>query len=71
MPKRLITQATAMPTRKVAATGVAGAISAAVLGVLHWWQPEIAALLGGQIEGWIVAAVAVAAGYWTREKAGD
>ncbi len=71
MPTRLITQATAAPTRKVAATGIAGAITAAAMGLLHWWQPEIAAMFGGQIEGWIVAAVAVAAGYFTREKAED
>lgn len=67
MTKTLIEQPTAAPTRKIKATGIAGLVSAAVLGVLHWWQPELAAMLGGQIEGLIVAIVATLAGYFTRE----
>ena len=65
--KNLITQATAAPTRKIKATGIAGALTAAAIGALHWWSPELAAVLGGPIEGAIVAAAAFAAGYFTRD----
>ena len=68
MPTRLITQAAAMPTRKVAATGIAGALTAAALGVLHWAAPEYAAVLAGPVEGAIVAAVAFVTGYAVRER---
>lgn len=68
MPTRLITQAAAMPTRKVSATGIAGALTAAALGVLHWAAPEYAAVLAGPVEGAIVAAVAFVTGYAVRER---
>lgn len=67
MPKRLINQATAAPTRKITATGTAGAVTAGALGALHWWSPELAAVLGGPVEAGIVAVVATVAGYFTRE----
>ena len=66
--QRLITQATAAPTRKIKATGIAGALSAAALGALHWWSPELASVLGGPVEAGIVAVVATVAGYMTRDK---
>ena len=65
--QRLINQATAAPTRKVKATGIAGALTAAALGALHWWSPEWAAVLGGPVETGIVAVVATVAGYMTRD----
>jgi hypothetical protein len=68
MPMRLINQATAAPTRKIKATGIAGGITAAALGALHWWSPELAAVLGGPVEAGIVAVVATVAGYVTRER---
>lgn len=69
--KKLITQATAMPTRKIKATGIAGALTAAVMGALHWWQPEIAGMVAGPVEAGIVAVVAFVAGYFTRDEADD
>ena len=65
--QRLITQATSAPTRKVKATGIAGALTAAALGALHWWSPEMASVLGAPVEAGIVAVVATVAGYMTRE----
>lgn len=67
MDRILIDQPDGRPTRKIKATGIAGALTAAALGVLHWWQPELAAMLGGPLEGVIVAVVATVAGYFTRE----
>lgn len=66
--QRLINQATAAPTRKIRATGIAGAITAAAIGALHWWSPELAAVLGAPVEGAIVAVVATVAGYVVRDK---
>ena len=61
-------QPTLAPTRKVAATGIAGALTAAALGVLHWAAPDFVALLAGPVEAGIVALVAFVAGYFTRER---
>jgi hypothetical protein len=69
MPMRLINQATAAPTRKVKAGGIAGALTAAALGALNWWSPEFAAVLGGPVEGAIVVVVSTLTSYMTREKA--
>lgn len=68
MPKRLINQATGAPTRKIKATGIAGALTAAAIGALHWWSPELAAVLDAPIEAGIVAVVATVAGYMTRDE---
>jgi hypothetical protein len=65
--QRLINQATAAPSRKIKATGIAGALSAAAIGALHWWSPELASVLGAPVEAGIVAVVATVAGYMTRE----
>jgi hypothetical protein len=67
--QHLINQATSAPTRKVKATGIAGALTAAAIGALHWWSPEFAAVLGGPVEALIVAAVATVSGYMTRDAA--
>ena len=66
--QRLVNQATAAPTRKVKATGIAGALTAAALGALHWWSPELASVLAAPVEAWIVAVVATVAGYMTHDK---
>ena len=66
--QRLVNQATAAPTRKIKATGIAGALTAAALGALHWWSPELASVLGAPVEAGIVALVATVAGYMTRDK---
>lgn len=69
MPKRLVNQLTATPTRKIQATGIAGGLTSAVLGVLHWAAPDITGVMAAPVEAGIVAVVATVAGYFTRERA--
>jgi hypothetical protein len=65
----LYRQPTARPTRKVAAGGIAGAITAALMaGVNHQW-PGYGEAVGQFASPLIVAAVSFVASYMTRERA--
>ena len=65
----LIKQPTLIPTRKVAATGLAGAVAVALVAVIDYFQPGLGTTLSPTITGVIVAVASVIGGYFAKERA--
>ena len=65
----LITQPTAMPTRKVAAGGIAGILTVAVIGLIDLKWPGAGMMLEPTVSALIVSAVSFVASYMTKNKA--
>ena len=67
---RLINQPSWMPTRKLAAAIIAGAIFGALQSLINIYAPELAdSVMLANVEVWLQGIVMVAAGYFTRERA--
>ena len=65
----LVTQPTKMPTRKVAAGGIAGALTAALMAGVNYKWPGYGEAVGQVASPVIVAVVSFVASYMTRERA--
>jgi uncharacterized protein YacL len=65
----LITQPSALPTRKVAAGTIAGAVTAGLVAALRAYRPDLAEMAGPLIEQLVPVAVAFIASYMTKERA--
>lgn len=62
-------QETAMPTRKIAAVGISGAISVAIVAAVNHYWPGFGdqnAMVIGSVVTWIAATIS---GFMTRNKA--
>lgn len=67
---RLIDQPTKLPTRKLLAVVIAGAVTGIAQSLLATFLPDFAAgALVDQLGIWVQTGVMVAAGYLTRERA--
>lgn len=65
-----INQPTANPTRKLWAVIIAGVVTAAAQGLLEAYAPDLPiADMIQQLDLWVQAAIMIAAGYITRERA--
>ncbi len=64
----LTNQPSPAPTRKVAATGIAGAIAVAIVAAVNYYNPAIGAALEPTITAAVTAAIAFIGGYMTRER---
>lgn len=65
----LINQPSPLPTRKVAAGTIAGAITAGLVAAVRAYRPDLAELVGPLIEQLTPVVVAFVASYLTRERA--
>ena len=57
------------PTRKMTAVGLSGAITTFLITVVNIYFPGVGELMSAPIEAAVVAAVAFASGWITKEKA--
>lgn len=64
----LIKQPTAKPTRKVAAAGIGGLVTAVCIAAVEYYAPGMGDVIGPEVAGFIVAAGAAVAGYFTKER---
>jgi hypothetical protein len=65
----LINQPSALPTRKVAAGTLAGAVTAGLVAALRAYRPDLAEMVSPLIEQLVPVAVAFVASYMTKERA--
>lgn len=66
----LVDQPSWMPTRKLLAVIIAGAVTGAAQSLIAALFPDFAsAEIVALLDGWVQAAVIAAAGYFTRERA--
>ncbi len=56
------------PTRKVVATGVAGALTVAGVAAFNYYFPGLGEVVSPTIEAGAVALVAAVAGYFTKDR---
>ena len=66
---QLITQPRKRPTRKVAAAGIGGLVTAVCVAIVNHYVPGMGEQIGPEIAGLLVAAGATAAGWFTKERA--
>jgi hypothetical protein len=64
----LINQPSKVPTRKVAATGIGGILSVAVLAGLNAWVPGLGDILTEPVYALVAVAGAWLSGYITKER---
>lgn len=65
----LVTQPTNRPTRKVAACGIAGALTTALIAGVNYQWPGYGETVGQLASPAIVVVVSFIAGWFTRERA--
>jgi len=68
-PPELVVQPSKVPTRKVAAAGIGGIVTALSVAVVNHYLPGMGDEIGPEVAGLIVAAGATVAGWFTRDRA--
>jgi hypothetical protein len=64
----LIEQPTPSPTRKMAATGIGGVVTLAILAALDAWVPGLGDILSGEVTAIVTLVGAWVSGYMAKER---